>query len=241
MDRIDCDPAKYAEAPWRVEDAEILQDQTRLLADAIGGDAANVIMKGCVVSGTAISAGIVMLAGELLAFGGGTVQAGGTKLAVEETTENVTSLANVFAAYVTRRRAVVNNATGTVVLENMPRWEVSTKKPGDRLEIATTGSSQSGTYQGTLLIDRRDNVLAIVGNMYVDAAIYTEHSLLVSTGMLPTMPDGIDKHYFKMEARNNYLLYIDNEGNIRWGATVDLSVSGIITDVEIKFNAILAY
>lgn len=91
---------KYPRFPLAVETIDFLQQMAVMMSKAacIGGD--NFILSGCVETGTNVSTGFIVIAGEVMPFVGGTKE---TYIVVEEIKRSVTAEGQVFTdIYITR-------------------------------------------------------------------------------------------------------------------------------------------
>lgn len=91
--------AKYTGRPERsypvsTESLDFIQEQIFLAAEWAKGVGGNYIMSGCVKNGTNVSDGVVVIAGEILRFVGGTAQA---NIRIVEETQSITAGGTTYA------------------------------------------------------------------------------------------------------------------------------------------------
>ncbi len=109
MNQIDL--FKYPKFPLSAETLDFLQQMSSLMAQAagIGGD--NFILSGCSEIGSNVSAGIIVVAGEVMPFLGGTKE---SYIIVEETKRSVTAEGQVYAEIYITRQARFGTGAGQV-------------------------------------------------------------------------------------------------------------------------------
>ncbi|HBL74256.1 MAG: hypothetical protein A2W90_18050 [Bacteroidetes bacterium GWF2_42_66] len=100
MNQIDL--FKYARFPLSAETLDFLQQMAALMSKAVGIGGDNFILSGCVEAGTTVSSGIIVIAGEVMPFVGGTKE---TYIIIEETKRSVTAEGTVYNEIYIERKA----------------------------------------------------------------------------------------------------------------------------------------
>lgn len=118
---------KYPRFPLSSETIDFMQSMSVLIAKLAGLGGSNYILSGCVETGSNVSSGVVVIAGEILPFAGGTKT---TYVVIEETKRSVTAESQVYADIYTSR--VCRFGSGTVQIE----WVTISRVP-DILTVST--------------------------------------------------------------------------------------------------------
>lgn len=97
--------------PLSTEGLDFVQEQILLAAQYAAAAGGNYILSGCSVTGTTAASGIMILAGEIVTFAGGTLQ---TTIRVKETASDITAGSVTYTgAYKTRVAEFGSNLGGT--------------------------------------------------------------------------------------------------------------------------------
>lgn len=104
--------------PLSTETLEFMQQMTLLTAKlaSLGGN--SYILSGCTVTGSAVSAGVVVIDGEILPFVAGTVE---TYIVIEETNRSVTAESQVYANIYVSRACRFGTGSGQIAWSSLSR------------------------------------------------------------------------------------------------------------------------
>jgi microcystin-dependent protein len=102
---------KHPRFPLSTETIDFLQQMAVMMSNAAGIGGTDFILSGCVETGSNISTGFIVVAGEVLPFVGGTKE---TYIVIEETKRSVTAEGQVYEGIYISRQARFGTGSGQV-------------------------------------------------------------------------------------------------------------------------------
>lgn len=109
---------KYPRFPLSCEGLDFLQQMAKLTAKLASMGGNSYILSGCVVAGSNVSAGTVVINGEILPFVAGAIE---TYVVIEETTRNVTAEGQVYEGIYISRVCRFGTGAGQVAWADLRR------------------------------------------------------------------------------------------------------------------------
>lgn len=127
---------KYTEFPVSAETYSFMQDMIRLVGRLASLAGNNCILSGCTESGATVSAGYVIIAGEILPFVGGTKT---TYVIIDESKTNVQVYDTNYEGLYTNRSVKFGTGTGQI------EWSTF-KRVGDLLTLAASLATLGNSF-----------------------------------------------------------------------------------------------